>query len=145
MSHKLLFLCTGNYYRSRFAEMLFNALVAEAGLNWRADSRGLAIGDDTIGPISSYALQGLTARGVTLDGAAARYPQPVQEQDLAAADWVIALKEVEHRPYLEAQFPPWANQVEYWHVHDLDFAPAGEALGQIDRQVRALIERLGQG
>ena len=38
----LLFLCTGNYYRSRYAEELFNHRAAPAGLNWRAQSRGLA-------------------------------------------------------------------------------------------------------
>ncbi len=42
MTHKLLFLCTGNYYRSRFAELLFNHLAAQVGLDWRADSRGVA-------------------------------------------------------------------------------------------------------
>ena len=39
---RVLFLCTGNYYRSRFAEILFNQLAPTRGLNWRADSRGLA-------------------------------------------------------------------------------------------------------
>ena len=38
----VLFLCTGNYYRSRFAEMLFNHLAVESQLNWKADSRGIA-------------------------------------------------------------------------------------------------------
>ena len=45
MSHKVLFLCTGNYYRSRFAEMLFNALASRKDLDWTADSRGLATRD----------------------------------------------------------------------------------------------------
>src|SRR5262245_31370231 len=41
--YKLLFLCTGNYYRSRFAELLFNARAATHALPWQAFSRGLAI------------------------------------------------------------------------------------------------------
>ncbi|MEO1655694.1 MAG: hypothetical protein AAFU64_19280 [Bacteroidota bacterium] len=31
---KVLFVCTGNYYRSRFAEIYFNLKVKEMGLNW---------------------------------------------------------------------------------------------------------------
>ena len=42
MSKTVLFLCTGNYYRSRFAEILFNHLAGQSKLAWRADSRGLA-------------------------------------------------------------------------------------------------------
>src|SRR5947199_205561 len=38
----VLFLCTGNYYRSRFAEVLFNSVAGKMGLTWRASSRGLA-------------------------------------------------------------------------------------------------------
>ena len=41
--NKILFLCTGNYYRSRFAEHLFNWLATKQGLDWQADSRGLAL------------------------------------------------------------------------------------------------------
>ena len=40
MKH-LLFVCTGNYYRSRTAEELFNFLATHRTLSWRADSRGL--------------------------------------------------------------------------------------------------------
>jgi hypothetical protein len=40
----VLFLCTGNYYRSRFAEALFNSVAGRMGLPWRASSRGLALG-----------------------------------------------------------------------------------------------------
>ena len=39
----VLFLCTGNYYRSRFAEVLFNSVAGKLGLPWRASSRGLAL------------------------------------------------------------------------------------------------------
>jgi protein-tyrosine-phosphatase len=39
----ILFLCTGNYYRSRFAEVLFNSVAGKMGLPWQAYSRGLAL------------------------------------------------------------------------------------------------------
>jgi protein-tyrosine phosphatase len=39
----ILFLCSGNYYRSRFAEEQFNHHAELAGLDWVAQSRGLAL------------------------------------------------------------------------------------------------------
>jgi len=39
---KILFLCTGNYYRSRYAEEIFNHLAKREDLPWRAFSRGAA-------------------------------------------------------------------------------------------------------
>jgi protein-tyrosine phosphatase len=35
----VLFLCTGNYYRSRFAEILFNSVAGKLGLPCLASSR----------------------------------------------------------------------------------------------------------
>src|SRR5271157_5817225 len=102
MIRRVLFLCTGNYYRSRFAELLFNHLARETGLNWEADSRGLAAEPTwNAGPILPTALETLVTRGVRVDRAQ-RFPIQVQPQDLERADLVIALDEDEHRQYLAA-------------------------------------------
>jgi len=138
--NQVLFLCTGNYYRSRFAEHLFNWLASESGLPWRADSRGLSLWAN-LGPISRFAVQGLEERGVLLNGDH-RHPIQLGLADLTASDMVIAVKEAEHRAMMTEQFPLWANSVEYWHVDDLDCAEPEEALPILDEQVRALVERL---
>ena len=92
----VLFLCTGNYYRSRFAEMLFNALAGAADLPWQADSRGLALerGILNVGPMSSAAIQALQARGVRVPEDL-RFPAQAAREDLTRAGLVIALKEAE--------------------------------------------------
>src|SRR6266446_6429247 len=62
----VLFLCTGNYYRSRFAEELFNHYAPRAGLSWVARSRALAIerGVNNAGSLSPFALRALEKRGL---------------------------------------------------------------------------------
>ena len=62
----VLFLCTGNYYRSRFAEVLFNSVAGRMGLPWRASSRGLALerGVNNVGPMAVEAVKALEALGV---------------------------------------------------------------------------------
>jgi protein-tyrosine phosphatase len=62
----VLFLCTGNYYRSRFAEILFNAVADKMGLPWQASSRGLALerGVNNVGPMASTAIKTLEGMSV---------------------------------------------------------------------------------
>src|SRR5229473_3236529 len=59
----VLFLCTGNYYRSRFAEVLFNSVAGKMGLPWRASSKGLALerGVNNVGPMAVSAIAALEA------------------------------------------------------------------------------------
>jgi protein-tyrosine phosphatase len=137
----VLFLCTGNYYRSRLAEHYFNALAVGRGLGWQAVSRGLRINSDNIGPIARSTLEWLAARNIAV-ARPLRYPLPVTEDDLRTAEIVVAVKEAEHRPLLQAQFPARIDQVEFWHVHDLDVATADEALPVLAAQVEALALRL---
>ena len=140
----VLFLCTGNYYRSRYAEELFNHLAKKEGLSWRAFSRGVAErgSPENVGPISRYALAALITKGVTPEGAM-RIPQPCSPTDFDSAKLVIALKEAEHRPLIERRFPQFANRVVYWHIHDIEFMQPSMALAMIDDQVQELLQTLG--
>jgi protein-tyrosine phosphatase len=143
MAYRLLFLCTGNYYRSRYAEELFNHRAGLVDLNWRAFSRGAAErgSPDNVGPISSFALEGLQAKGIVPVGNL-RYPQPCTPPDLESADLVIALKEAEHRPLIERRFPALAGRVRYWHVDDIDIAKPVIALALIDDLIEELLRSL---
>lgn len=140
-SKTVVFVCTGNYYRSRFSEYVFNSLAEKRGLQWRATSRGLQTWlADGLGPISPYAVERLTAMEVPFDGE--RFPIQLSEADLKTADLVVALKEAEHRAMMEKQFPDWAHQIEYWHVDDLDCASPEEALPTCQSCLAAFVERL---
>jgi protein-tyrosine phosphatase len=141
----VLFLCTGNYYRSRFAELLFNHAAARMRLSWLAESRGLALerGVQNVGPMSRAAVARLEALGVPV-GWETRFPLAATADDFARAGHVVALKEAEHRPLLEERFPGWADRVEYWHIHDVDCWTAVETLAGIEREVLALAGRLPQ-
>ena len=140
---RVLFLCTANYYRSRFAELLFNHLARQADLQWSAFSGALAIEENwcNSGPISPHARGACEARNIAIPEPTP-HPRPVSDEDFAAADKVIALKEAEHRRYVRQRFSRWMDRVEYWHIHDLDGADPQDACAQIERQVRELIVQL---
>jgi protein-tyrosine phosphatase len=141
----VLFLCSGNYYRSRFAEHFFNWRAESNGLNWRAKSKGLAVGrHGNIGPISRDTVERLNEIGISLNGNS-RFPQQVTENDLSDASLVIALKETEHREMLEESFADWVDRVEFWHIDDLDCADPDDALSALENQVMHLLNRLSHG
>ncbi len=143
MNH-LLFLCTGNYYRSRFCETYFNHLAGLQALTWRADSRGLAP-DITVfrnpGPLSPYTRQALNRLGVSYE-AQLRDPLSAQPHDWAKAHRVIALSRLEHQPMVEQFFPADAARVEYWEVGDLPVAPPDAALEHMTCAVQELMAAL---
>ena len=141
----VLFLCTGNYYRSRFAEELFNHHAQRHGLEWIAQSRGLALerGRDNIGPISPNVLHALKELAIVALGAD-RFPQQCTASDLAGADFIVAVKETEHRPLMRERFADWEHLPDYWNVHDIDEATPAEALGLLTKQVQSLLVRFAE-
>ncbi len=139
---RILFICTGNYYRSRFAEAVFNHEATVRNLPVRAFSRGLATWMvDGEGLLSPHTLAALTKLKIPLHHTGEK-PQPLTEADLKSAYRIVALKEDEHRPMMEKQFPEWASKIEYWRVHDIDFAHPAQALPQIHNQVLTMIQAL---
>ncbi|MEO6600600.1 MAG: low molecular weight phosphatase family protein [Polyangiaceae bacterium] len=140
---RVLFLCSGNYYRSRFAEHLFNHLAEASGLAYRADSAGLWPECHTRnpGPMARDTIAALKERGIALPPEL-RSPRDVQASDIAEAALTIAVKEAEHRSIVVARFPALLDRVEFWQVDDVDCAPPTVALPMIERHVHELIARL---
>ena len=139
----ILFLCTGNYYRSRYAEILFNWKAAKLDLLWNAVSRGLAPDPRNVGPMAEHTVSALERQGISTDDHL-RLPLKVIDNDFAATDHIVAVKEAEHRPMIECRFPKWLDKVEFWHVHDLDCSGPEETFAHLDAEVAALLERLGR-
>ena len=138
-----LFICTANYYRSRFCEHLFNHLAAQHHLDCVATSRAVALelGAENVGPISPLAVQELQVRGVPLPEQF-RPPRQLTEADLASAEPVIVLDADEHRPLMAKKFPEWADRVTYWTVGDLHVTTPALAMAMAEREIRALVDRL---
>ncbi|HEY3787409.1 MAG TPA: hypothetical protein VGL71_01085, partial [Urbifossiella sp.] len=138
----VLFLCTGNYYRSRFAEVVFNSVAGKMGLPWRAFSRALALerGIHNVGPMAASAIAALELLGIRDPNAITRWPVQTTLADLERSSRIVALKQEEHLPLLIERFPDWAEKVEFWQVDD---APG--VLDLIEREVMGLVARIVGG
>lgn len=135
----VLFLCTGNYYRSRFAEILFASVAKKMGLPWSASSGGLALerGINNVGPMAATEIKTLDVMGIRDAERCGRLPAQVTMSELEQADVIVALKHAEHLPLLQERFPAFAEKVEFWHVDD-----APDALPIIENKINDLLARL---
>lgn len=140
---RVLFLRSANYYRSRFAELLFNHLAQEHGLEWSAESRGI-VADSSYnpGPIARATLQELTRRNIAYQEP--RYPIQLIDDDFVTPQRIIALYEPEHRPMVRQHFPEREQKIEFWRVPELNECSAEQAFTIIQERVNLLIEELRQ-
>ncbi|MFO1478166.1 MAG: low molecular weight phosphatase family protein [Verrucomicrobiota bacterium] len=139
---EVLFLCTGNYYRSRFAEEYFNHIARQKAYYVRASSKGFR--PDLVansGPMSSHALRALQALGIT-PAQPLRMPVPVNSRDFLDHKYCIALSKTEHLPMMQELFPQHIKRVQFWEVEDLLFESPESALASIAKRVEALLEDL---
>lgn len=135
-----IFLCTGNYYRSRFAEIYFNHL-SQTSDHPMADSKGLlAWRKINEGLISPYTLDYLIKENIP--NGKLKFPEQVEERHFHSEIRIIAMDEVEHRKMMEKDFPKYAHQIEYWQVHDIDFTDPDQALPVLKEKVEALVKDL---
>jgi len=140
----ILFLCTGNYYRSRMAEEIFNFYAEQEKLSYRAFSRGLALswfGLGNSGPMSPAGIEGLIQLGIEPRNSTT-YPRAVSSKDLSATNRIVALCKSEHEPLIRKKFPRYAQDVLYWDIPDIAGMPVTEAAQSIRRNVLNLIESL---
>ena len=105
---KVLFVCTGNTCRSPMAQVIFNALAKERGLDWKAESAGVAAVADR--PASPNAVQAVAEIGLDLSMHATRFLPAV---DLNEYSLFVGLGE-EHADILRSVGIP-ANLVRVLH------------------------------
>lgn len=135
----ILFLCTGNFFRSRFAEYYFNHFAKD--LPWRAESRGLALDTyENDGPISSYTTKELEKIGITVTNP--RFPITANEDDFKKADLIIALDKTEHEPMITRLFRKWRGVITYWNIGDINVESAESSLEKMEKALNEIITEL---
>ena len=141
---KILFLCTGNYYRSRFSEEYFNHYANKFNLPWLADSKGIMRqfeGNGNVGPIAKHTLDELERLGILAKGSQ-RFPEYVYEEHFSKFDRIIAVSRDEHSPMLKDLWPDSLTSVEYFDVEDLHLEEYETALPRLKLHLDKLIEGL---
>ncbi len=139
---RVLFICTGNFYRSRFAEAVFNHHAEERQLPWVAFSRGLAV-HLVEGYLSTFTTEALAVRQIDLRHTGAARIK-LTENDLRQSDYRIAMDRSEHFQMMLHQFPGWADKIDYWDVSDIQYRSSIDALPEIELKVIQLLEKISR-
>ena len=146
MKKELLFICTGNYYRSRFAEIYFQHLSDLLKLDWKSKSRGFEIERadymaDIYGELSPFIRDHLNILNLKEDEGRKRVP--LNKSDLDSADLIVILDKGEHNQYLR-QYAISEDDLKviFWNVKDIhDWTPK-ETISLIENECQKLVNRM---
>lgn len=115
---KILFVCTANIHRSRFAEEVFNHLAIQDNNEYRAFSAGLRVGDFSYREIYYPALEHLESFNI----------KPIRPKessmhidDVILEDYykIICMDKNEHKPMVDANPKLSKYKFEYWEIVDI--------------------------
>ncbi|TNE53914.1 MAG: low molecular weight phosphatase family protein [Bacteroidetes bacterium] len=137
---RILFLCTGNFYRSRFAEIYFNEQVKHHHPDISAFSRGFEVfAARNSGPLSLHTNTFLEHLNIPLP-VPLSFPVQLEDSDFEVADFTIALDHAEHLPMLRKYFPHRESEVEFWSFADVQFAAPEQVLPALKKQLDDFLE-----
>lgn len=141
MERSILFICTGNYYRSRFAEIMFNTLCKEKDLNYQAYSRGLRLSSLNEGMLSPHTVNYMKAINMDIQPYM-RMPLPIEHADFRSGALAIAMDETEHRPLMQELFPEYINSIQYWSFADDYIEQPQLVLPRLEQRIHDFVNEL---
>ncbi|NIO36347.1 hypothetical protein GTO27_01445 [Candidatus Bathyarchaeota archaeon] len=127
---KVLFVCSGNAYRSPVAEALLRKLRPEIDV----DSAGI----DPAIPISVSAKEYLARENASEHLKHA--PESLDGKDLSSYDLIVAMKP-KHKDAVTAKCPECKDKIVVWNIDDPYFLPHGYA-EKIFMQIKDKVEGL---
>jgi len=131
---KILFVCTGNSYRSPVAEALLKKI--------REDLEVESAGTHQAGMIASNAKSFLEKENAlkNLKGA----PEGIDQKNLEEYDFIIAMKQ-NHKNEILGRYPEMEDRIQVWNIDDPIYLPYGsdkKVFEEIKRKVSELAESL---
>ena len=127
---KILFVCTGNSFRSPVAEALLKKL--------RGDLEVYSAGTYPASMIARNARRLLEKENASKN--LKTTPEGIEQKDMEEYDLIVAMKE-EHRDYLLKEYPQLIEKILVWNIDDPYLLPAGSdrrVLKEIKEKVREL-------
>ena len=138
---KVLFVCTANIHRSRFAEEVFNHLAKKGDSVHQAFSAGLRVGDYSFRTIYYPALDNLKKFNITPHRPSA-HSMHIDDVDLSEYGRIICMDEGEHKPMVLAN-PNLKNDLfEYWNIIDEPKVKSELSLPKCFQRVESLLSDL---
>lgn len=140
MSHRVLFVCTGNVCRSPMAQALFNAQAKKLEENeeWIARSAGTWAMENQ--PASGHAITAMRERDINLS---AHRGHQITREDLEQANTVIVMTQ-NHRDALAAEFPQHKNKIHLMSEIDNRIYDITDPYGGILAEYQLCAQELGE-
>jgi len=118
MTDNVLFICTGNWYRSRFAECYLKSKGYK-----NVQSRGINVVNNKKKKYrekykqSSLVRNGLIKLGLNkyIDN---KMPQQLTENDMKKSDKIILINKKEHYNYVIKKYPKYKHKLIIWNIKD---------------------------
>jgi len=131
---KILFICTGNSYRSPVAEALLKKI--------RGDLEVESAGTQSAGMIAPNAKKFLERENALEK--LKRRPEGIDQKNVEEYDLIVAMKQ-NHKNEILRLYPQTEDRIEVWNIDDPIYLPYGsdeEVFEEIKRKVMELAESI---
>ena len=125
---KILFVCTGNSFRSPVAQALLK--------KFRSDFVVESAGTEPASHIAENAKRFLKKEGAL--GNLKSEPEGIEEKDIEAYDLIIVMKE-EHKQIIVERWPRVENRILVWNIEDPIYFPSESASLRIFTQIKSKV------